>query len=207
VLELRKRGLSIRAIGRAVGLNRRTVAKYLNAEAFPEMAPRKRRPSLLDPYLQHMRSRWEGGCWNGYQLLREIRELGYKGSRSIVSDQVTRWRRESRSSVGGQDSGSGGVAPTQRSQSVSPRQVHYLLLRQPDKLKREELEFLERLLEASPEARTPHAYSHRFLEIVRERRSGELETWLEEAQQSGIVELRGFVQGASARHSSRESGP
>ena len=54
---------------------------------------------------------------------------------------------------------------------------------------------LDRFLSVSQEVQTVHALLHMFLMLVRERKHQRLHLWMEEANKSGIAELRSFVAG------------
>ncbi|GAB5518599.1 MAG: hypothetical protein RhofKO_08500 [Rhodothermales bacterium] len=86
---LHHKGLSMRKIARTLGISRTTVARYVHDEA-PKS--RKRRRSMLDPYLAYLKTRWRQGCQNAHALWREIKERGYPGS----PRQVIRWARARR---------------------------------------------------------------------------------------------------------------
>ena len=79
--QLREEGLSISAIARRAGLDRKTVRKYLkHGLNAPRYGPRAPRVQLLDPYRSYLRERvtaYPG--LRGTRLLREIRALGYPG--------------------------------------------------------------------------------------------------------------------------------
>ena len=59
------------------------------------MRPKPRRPrgSKLDPYTEHIDRRMGEGLENCVVLLRELRELGYEGSYTILSEYVRPRRR------------------------------------------------------------------------------------------------------------------
>lgn len=92
--ELHQEGLSISAIARRTGLDRKTVRKYLEQGLqAPRYGPRAPRPQLLDPFRAFLRERVE--AWprlRGTRLLREIRALGYSGGYT----QLTAYLREIR---------------------------------------------------------------------------------------------------------------
>ena len=92
ILALSRQGLSGRAIAQRLHVSRKTVHRFLTAEAFPERAPRSQRQSKLDPYLPYLRERWEQGCHNGLQLAREIQAQGFRGSTALVSQLIGKWR-------------------------------------------------------------------------------------------------------------------
>ncbi len=86
--DLKKQGLPIAAIARQTGLDRKTVRKYLDRglEA-PVYGPRAPRPRLIEPYEVYLRERV--GAFpglSGKRLLRELRELGYAGGYTAVTD-------------------------------------------------------------------------------------------------------------------------
>ena len=59
----------------------------------------------------------------------------------------------------------------------------------------EEQAQLDQLLILSEEVRTVHTLLHAFLLMVRERKHEQLRSWMEQARQSGIPELKSFVSG------------
>jgi transposase len=78
-------GFAVRVITRQLRKSPMTIYKYLSMPEFPQMIARKKRSSILDPYLAYLRKRWEAGCANASQLWRKIREMGYPGTRRQVS--------------------------------------------------------------------------------------------------------------------------
>lgn len=90
IYQLREQGLSVSAIARRTGLDRKTVRKYLGRglEA-PVYGPREPRPRLIDPYLGYLEARVQAHPQlRGARLLREIREMGYQGGRTAVTDYL-----------------------------------------------------------------------------------------------------------------------
>ena len=86
--DLKRQGLSVSAIARATGFDRKTIRKYLDRglEA-PIYGPRDPRPRLLEPYEDYLREKVQA-CpgLSGRRLLREITALGYSGGYSAVTD-------------------------------------------------------------------------------------------------------------------------
>ena len=88
IFDMRRRGLSISAIARKTGLCRKTIRQHLKRGLEnPVYGPRHPRPRLLDPYEGYLRERVES-CpgLSGKRLFREIRELGYEGGYTAVTD-------------------------------------------------------------------------------------------------------------------------
>jgi transposase len=93
--ELKRQGLSIRAISRLTGMARKTVRKYLMKPEVPVYGPRAAQPSKLDEFKSYLEDRMQAGVWNARVLLRELRQRGYGGSYTILTD----WLRPQRSSA------------------------------------------------------------------------------------------------------------
>lgn len=80
---LHRQGLSIRDIGRQMGVSRNTVRKYLRSAETPRYAPRCKRPGKLDPYKASILKRLAAARpdWIPASVMaRELRDQGYPGS-------------------------------------------------------------------------------------------------------------------------------
>ncbi len=90
IQDLKRQGLSVSAIARRVGCDRKTVRKYLERglEA-PVYSPRAPRPRLMDPFETYVCERIAAYPeLSGKRLLREIRALGYEGGYTALMDVV-----------------------------------------------------------------------------------------------------------------------
>lgn len=75
IVELKRQGLSIRAISRMTGYDRKTIGRYLaEPSSRPVYGPRAPAESKLEPFKAYLRERLPAGVWNGAVLLRELRE-------------------------------------------------------------------------------------------------------------------------------------
>lgn len=88
ILELHREGLTVSAIARRAGMDRKTVRKYIQAGVqVPKYKARPLRPHLLDPFAEYVTERIRAYPeLSERRLLREIREMGYAGSRTILGD-------------------------------------------------------------------------------------------------------------------------
>jgi hypothetical protein len=87
LVELKRQGLSIKAIGAATGFDRKTIRKYLvKPDAIPAYAPRPPRSSKLDAFKPCLEGRLNAGVWNAIVLLRELKDRGYRGGYTILKD-------------------------------------------------------------------------------------------------------------------------
>ena len=95
IQELKREGLSIRAISRLTGYSRKTVARYLLQRAGrPVYGPRPAAASKLEPFKPYVKERLQAGVWNARVLLRELRERSYSGSYTILTDWLRPQRKE-----------------------------------------------------------------------------------------------------------------
>lgn len=88
--QLKDQGLSVSAMARRTGLDRKTVRKYLaQGLSAPSYGPRAPRPRRLDPYRDYLRQRLEAVPEiRAARLLRELRALGYSGGYTALTDYV-----------------------------------------------------------------------------------------------------------------------
>lgn len=194
VVELSQQGLGRRAIARQTGLSRNTVRRYLEAGSFPEQGVRRKRRSLLDPYLPYLRARWSAGCQNAAQLARELQDRGYRGSpttlRALISDWRARWPTLARRS-----SGPRRTAPPSGTRRLSSRQASFLFIKQPERLSSTQQRYLEQICQASEEMKHVHNLSQHFVSMVRQREAEQLDAWLTHVKEQGPPELRGLASG------------
>ncbi len=92
--ELRSEGLSISEIGRRLGIDRKTVRKYLQCDRNDVAAvTRQPKASKLDPYRQYLCERLRDyPQLTARRLLREIQQRGYEGRYTVVVDYVRQIR-------------------------------------------------------------------------------------------------------------------
>ena len=94
ILELHRQGLSVSAIARQLGIDRKTVrvhiAKGLEAPSYKTRPPR---PRLIDSFAPYLRERIAAfPTLTGRRLLRELHERGYQGGYTAVTDLLRELR-------------------------------------------------------------------------------------------------------------------
>jgi len=98
VVELKRQGLSIRAISRLTGYDRTTISRYLSAPSSrPVYGPRASAVSKLEPFKPYLKERLQSGVWNGRVLLRELRDRNYEGCYTLLTDWLRPQRRQAES--------------------------------------------------------------------------------------------------------------
>jgi transposase len=90
IIDLHRQGVSVSAIARQTGLDRKTVRRYIERGLEPPAyGPRRPRTTLLDPFTGYLRERvtaYPG--LSGARLLRELKERGYGGGYTAVTDYL-----------------------------------------------------------------------------------------------------------------------
>ena len=192
VIELHNRGVSERAIARALSINRATVRKFIHADGFPERAPKRRNGSILDPYIPYIHRRWAEGCKNAMQLWREIKEKGYEGKAAMVRRYSRRLRARLAQLRPEQHAQFLGAKTTFK--APTSRRVAWWLLKQSEGLSPERQAFVEQLCQLCPEAKEVKKMAEEFRELVRERQPEAFDRWLEAAKGSEVAEMEGFAE-------------
>ena len=90
ILDLHRQGLKVAAIARHVGVDRKTVRKYIaRGLEPPRYGPRQPRFRAIDKHVAYLRARLaEYPGLTAQRLHREIAGLGYAGGYSMVRDEV-----------------------------------------------------------------------------------------------------------------------
>jgi transposase len=199
VVALRQCGVSMRAISEQLGLDRRTVRRYVRADAFPEIAERQPRPSILDPWKPCLRQRWDEGCHNGSRLLSEIKSQGYRGSRALLGTWVADLRKTlappdqpTRVTVEGRHAP---IALPTATRRLSAKQAAWLMVKQPDKLTAEGRDALAKMRQACGDIEQTYSLAQAFGQLIRERNHQEFDHWVESARATEIRELKSFAAG------------
>jgi transposase len=200
VWEFHRQGISRRAIARRLGIDRETVERYLRAEQFPERSPR-RYASRTDPFVDYLRKRWNEGCQNAAQLMRELAAYGFKGSYCSVRRKVAHWER-----AGPSELGHSLAAKPPAVHPPSANQLAWLLLKERDELDDNHQLLIDVLLQRCPEVAEAAALARDFAAMVR-RRQGGLDAWIQRAWASTVPrELRAFATGLKSDYAAVNAG-
>ena len=170
---------SISQIARDLGIERKTVRRYLATRAPPpaRYATTPRPGGLssptLQPFVTYLQDRWQAGCQNLSQLFRELVGQGYTGSYSLVREALRPWRPP-RSRRG---------TERRKRRRLSLR---WLCLRPPEQLSSDEQAALSRVLATDADLALGYELLQRFRSGVRARDVVALDAWLTDAQQSDL---------------------
>ena len=181
VHDLLGRGVGLLDCARRLDLALNTVKRYARADR-PERLQRapQYRPTLVDPYRDHLRKRRaEDPVVPVQQLLREIRELGYQGSSNLLVRYINQGRAE-------------GDRP-----HLSPRQAARILLTRPDRLTAGQHETLAELAAACPEMTALASLTASFAALLAPDpgNEGRLRQWINGARAAGLPHVHSFTRG------------
>jgi len=194
---LRQQGWTMKAISTPMGRHHRTVRKYLEASTFPERPPRRRPPSILDPYKAYLRERWQAGCRSVLELYREIQAQGFAGKYSIVAAYVSRFRPPQGRITRRRRSGSP-VTIVEVETPLTPSRATWLVMRREATLNDDEKQHLAWLRSQEGAIAEAITLTQDFAGLVRQRQPGQLETWLERATASSLQAFKSFAKGLRA---------
>ena len=103
ILDLHRQGLSVSAIARQIGVDRKTVrtyiAKGLEPPAYKKRPPKEGLVAPFEPYLRDRMAAYPG--LTARRLFREIRERGFAGGYSVVTRPRPRYPARQRRGVRG----------------------------------------------------------------------------------------------------------
>ena len=185
VARLREQGLSLKAIAQTIGIERRTVRRWLKAGHAPTWRHADRGTSILDPYKAWLEERWQSGCNNAAALWRELRDRGFPGQYTVVRDWATQRRRQDPPAEPKQGPGKPALGRT--SEPPTPRRAVRLLTSEPDKLGDDDRRFVTALLERSPTIAAAVDLTRRFAAMVKEQIASTLDGWLQQAETSALA--------------------
>jgi transposase len=180
MVRLHAAGASKSALARRFGMTKKTVRRWLRAEAPPDWR-KPPRPTLLDPWRGHLERRWREGCRNAAELAREIDRLGAAVKPRLVRAWATARRKLDPDSL---DAPPGAVA---LGPPPSFTRIARLVQADPLALEPEDRAFVERLLARSPEIAAAAAVARRFADLLRRRSDETLDAWLADARASPLA--------------------
>ena len=193
--DLAARGRNILQIADQLGISRQTVRRYLAAAVpnRPPAAAERPRPlrGLPAPALGRGR--------HGRAAVARARGHGYAGAYR----QVARWAQQRRADEGPRPAAAAGTddgtRPSSRRDLPTPRQLAWLVVRDPARLTAPERLTRDRIVQEATVALACDL-AQRFRALVRERTPDRLEAWLADCSASELRELRSFAAGLRQDH-------
>jgi transposase len=205
VRALHEQGWTMKAIATHMGHHHRTIKKYLQATTFPERPPRRRPPSILDPYKAYLRERWQAGYRSALELYHEIQAQGFPGKYSVVAAYLSRLRPPQGRITRRRKSGSP-VTTVEVDKPLTPSRATWLVMRREAALNDDEKQQLVRLQSQEGAIAEAITLTQDFAGLVRQRQPGQLDTWLERATASGLQAFKSLANGLRADYEAVKAG-
>ena len=179
--DLTDKGTGLLECSRRLGLSLNTVKRYARAAEPGRMirAPRYR-PTLVDPYRDHLRARRsQDPAVPVWRLLAGIREQGYSGSMNLLCRYITQGRAEA------------------GRPHLSTKRVARLLLTRPAALSSSQQALLGELTTACPEPASLARLAGSFAALLRPEPGNEarLKDWAEDARSCDLPTIHAFTRG------------
>ncbi|MFI9848729.1 ISL3 family transposase [Nonomuraea sp. NPDC051941] len=174
-------GVGLLECARRLGLALNTVKRYARVSE-PERLVRvpKYRPTLVDPFRDHLRQRRaEDPAVPVQQLLVEIKKLGYTGSQNLLYRYINQGRVEC------------------DRPAISPKRLAGLLLTEPSKLKDHHAERLDAAIAACHEMTMLAGLVRDFAALLDPKPGNDqlLTAWTEQARQADLPHMHAFTRG------------
>jgi transposase len=197
---LHQQGKSKRQIAQELQLSRWLVRRFVEADQFPERAPKaQRRTTILTPFEPVLQERWQQGERTTPSLFRLLQAEGYSGSIHTVRHWVQQRRQEpaphTKPAYRARYTIAAGELATQvavQRRLPAARRLVWLLLNTPEDLTADDQVWLKLLLE-EPSLAMIYPLAQQFLLLVRQRDFSALDGWLGECLSSGVPELANFA--------------
>jgi transposase len=184
VMALHHKGWPIKRIARTLGLNLKTVRRWLRSGQLPTWNQRSR-GSAVDVHAEYLGQRWNEGCHNAAQLWEEIRKRGFRGQLRTVQ----RWVRRLRDA----EPSSSGTGPFETAWKMpSKRRAAWLVVADPETIDATEQRFVEALSATSSELGRIIELARAFNAMVRYQQAERLDPWLAAAKDTALA---GFADG------------
>ncbi len=186
VVELHRLGHTQQAISFEVGIQRKTIRRWLRSGQFPERKPVTGRRSHVREFHEYLQQRWNQGCHNATRLFQEIRAHGYSGSRQMVSHHVSSWRA---------NPASRSPSKKRRPDRIAPKHAAILTCRPTERLSEQQRILFEQVAVNCPIIRSMRFLALEFREAIATRDKDGMLHWIRTATQSGIGPMVRFAYG------------
>ncbi|MFL5289276.1 MAG: hypothetical protein ACJ8AW_52060 [Rhodopila sp.] len=163
------KGMGIKQIVRQTGRSRQLVRRVMRGGRSDMFRPRM---NTLEPFLDKLEAAWTEGCRNGAALWRRMKSEGFIGSLRVVTEWMTRRRR---------DRGTMGDGPAQRTPSA--RTIARMMMTAEAELPSVAQQTVTAITKAVPALRKARDLVAEFQDLVRQRRHKRLVGWLNGASE------------------------
>ncbi|WP_141523308.1 MULTISPECIES: ISL3 family transposase [Bacillus] len=185
--QLYKQGNSKRSIARQLGLDRRTISKYLNPETTGMHASLgQTRTSMLDPYAEEIKQ-YVTNRYTSVQIGAILRKKGYKGSTSTVRHYISKLKESFFEDPQ--------LLHDTEFEFVKRKEIIALLFcSEKTKIKLSE-EQIKEIYKLHSKIESVTNLVNDFRDILRQKRNDALQSWIERATALDIQPLNSFING------------
>jgi len=187
VRQLYRLGNSQRSIARQLGLDRRTISKYLNPETTGMHANLgQTRTSMLDPYKEEIK-RYVTNRYTSVQIDAILRRKGYKGSTSTVRHYISKLKKSLFEDPQ--------LLHDKEFEFVKRREIIALLFHSKKTKTKLSEEQIKEIYKLYPKIESVIDLVNDFRDILRKKRNDALQGWMERATALDIQLLKSFLNG------------
>jgi transposase len=180
---LRGQGKGMRTIAKELGLDRKTVRRFLEAPSVDQLlAKTASRATVLDDYKPYLHQRWTEGNASVPQLVAEIRGQGYQGSARTVYRYLQPSQTERNP-----------LPPTPAAPTI--RAVTGWIMGNPDNLTDQDHQRLNTILARCPELQATRRHVGAFAHMIRDLRGDLLAEWIDRVHADNLPTLDSFITG------------
>ncbi len=194
IKSLREARKPLTVIAQEVGLDRRTVGKWLEATAPPIRRPKAIAPRSPNYFHEYLARQWNEGRMRGRDLFDEIKLQGYTGSYSHLERLLSTWRTvrsvapehlraAERHRLVDPATGSG----------IGPNIAAMLCMKPRGQMTAKQVAKVDAMKAVSSEFAAMRRFAMRFRGLFRSGNTSALDDWLIDVGQSGIYGLQRFA--------------
>lgn len=187
-VRLRAEGISLGRIAAVLGIERKTVRRWLRLGHAP-LWKKPPRDGMLAPYQGFLNQRWTEGCRNAAQLWREVVCLGFGGRPGTVSAWVTQRRKQTPAA---EMQSSLPLAPAWH--PPSSRRIGYMLMAEAETLNEKERAFISHLLSEAPRLAEAISVAKRLHCLLRHKGNETLQDVLAAAKVTLLTDFAASLQ-------------
>jgi len=169
ITAMASKGMSIKQIVRQTGRSRQLVRRVMRGGRSDMFRPRM---NALEPFLDKLEAAWTEGCRNGAALWRRMKSEGFTGGLRVVTEWMTRRRR---------DRGTMGGGPAQRAPSA--RIIARMMTTAEAELPSTAQQTVAAIAKAVPALTKARDLVAEFQDLIRQRRHKQLANWLNRASE------------------------
>ena len=186
VIKLYKENYSLTKIAKLLGIDRRTVKKYIDPTFDPNCTQRAAKSSILDPYKKEIQALYSHGHTSNF-IYDTIFKQGYTGSKSNLRHYCSQLKKTMNHSKDQNQYNEG--------QKVNRKDVMKLLYKPLESIKSLSEEILSKLYNKYPFFNEMMTILTQFKNMLKNKEVSQLEEWIEKAKALNNSYINSFVNG------------